>query len=523
MRRSPPAVLLTLLLALPAAAGEQADRWFAEGAAAAAQRIDGRPGRAKNLILFVGDGMGMTTISAARILAGQRAGGLGEDHQLSFERLPHTALAKTYSVSDQTADSAPTMSAMMTGAKLRRLMVSVGPDAATGDCASASGQSLLTLLELAEIAGMATGVVTNTRITHATPAAGYAHSAHREWESDADLPEAAAAAGCRDIARQLIEFPFGDGIDVALGGGRSRFLPTAAVDPEYPELRGRRRDGRDLLAEWSAGGADRQYVWNRAQFDAIDPATTGQLLGLFEPEHLRYERDRAADPAGEPSLAELVGRALDLLERRRDGYVLIVEGGLIDRAHHEGSAQRALDETVMFAEAVQVALTRSDPRQTLLVVTADHSHTLGFAGYPSRGNPILGLVRARGQLQRDLHGRPYTTLSYANGPGHRPAPPQLDDASVDDADFLHEALRPLASETHGGEDVPVYARGPGAAAVRGVFEQNVLYHLMVQNSPRLRRTQCRLAGGCRVTSALGTRPDHEAVLRAHGKQTGDPQ
>lgn len=524
MHRSLPlAALLALLLLPQAEAGERADRWFAAGAAAAAERIERRPARAKNLILFVGDGMGIATISAARILAGQRAGGPGEDHQLSFERLPYVALAKTYSDTDQTADSAPTMSALMTGVKTGRLMISVGPDARTGDCGSARGESMLTLLELAEVAGMATGVVTTTRLTHATPAATYAHAAHRGWEADADLPAEAAAAGCRDIARQLIEFPFGDGIDVALGGGRGRFTPTAAVDPEYPDLRGLRRDGRNLVDEWQAGAPGRRYVWNRAQFDAIDPAGDRQLLGLFEPEHSRYQHDRGKDPAGEPSLVELVGRALDLLERRRDGYVLVVEGGKIDQAHHLGNAYRALDETIVFADAVQLALERSDPRHTLVVVTADHSHTLSFAGYPERGNPILGLARHSGELLRDAAGRPYTTLSYANGPGHRAAPPPLDDATVADPDFLPEALRPLESETHGGEDVPVYARGPGAQAVRGVFEQNALYHLLVQNTPLLARTQCRLAGRCGVTSSMAARPDHDAVLRAHGKQTGVPR
>ena len=103
----------------------------------------------------------------------------------------------------------------------------------------------------------------------------------------------------------------------------------------------------------------------------------------------------------------------------------MVEGAKIDMAHHEGNAFRALDETIAFSDAVQAAMDATSADDTLILVTADHSHTLNFVGYPTRGNPILGKVRGRnsfdgepGALAKDLSGLPYTTLGYANGPGN---------------------------------------------------------------------------------------------------------
>src|SRR5690606_34647341 len=107
----------------------------------------------------------------------------------------------------------------------------------------------------------------------ATPAATFAHTPNRDWESDAELSAEAKANGCKDIARQLIEFPYGDGLEVALGGGRSYFLPNTVADPEDAGAFGRRKDGRNLSQEWASrpGAA---YVWNRRQFNAIDPSST---------------------------------------------------------------------------------------------------------------------------------------------------------------------------------------------------------------------------------------------------------
>lgn len=467
---------------------ESPEQWYRDGREAVAQAKQTEPitGKAKNVILFLGDGMSVTTVAAARILEGQQCGQTGEENLLSFEKLPYTALIKTYNTDAQTPDSAGTMTAIVTGVKTRIGFLSVNQNAVRGDHASAKGNEATTILELAEKAGLATGVVTTTSITHATPAACYAHSPDREWEDDSLLPEAAKQAGFPDLARQLVEFSIGDGLEVALGGGRANFLPKSATDPEYDEQTGRRADGRDLTAEWSKK-ADSAFVWNKTQFDAIDPAKTRHLLGLFEPSHVRYEHDRAGDKAGEPSLREMTAKAIDILAKNDQGFFLMVEGGRIDHAHHECNAYRALTETIEFARAVGAAQQKTNRRDTLIVVTADHSQVFTMAGYPTRGNPILGKVTdceavgdAKGKLARDLKGLPFTTLGYANGPGYVGSAGRFDltDVATDDPNYKQETTIPLVFETHSGEDVPLYADGPQAYLFHGVLEQNVIFHVM---------------------------------------------
>ena len=521
---------------------ETPDWWFRAGAAAAHANAT-RPAHAKNVIVFLGDGMSITTITAARILDGQRKGGSGEENRLSFENFPATALSRTYETDFQTPDSAGTMTAIMSGVKTRAGVIGVDQIAERGNCASGRGNETVSALELAAMAGQATGVVTTTRITHATPAATYGHLSDRDWESDMEIPEKQRAPDCVDLARQLVEFPLGGGIDVALGGGRTEFMPADQRDPEYPLLPGKRLDGRDLVAAWSkrAGAA---YVWNETQLKAIDATRTAHLLGLFEPEHMHYETDRAKDSAGEPSLSEMTRAALSILKKNPKGYFLMVEGGRIDHGHHAGNAYRALTETIEFANAVGVAAEMTSADDTLILVTADHSHTLTFAGYPLRGNPILGKVRGSSgegtpskNLAPDATGLPYATLSYANGPGyagasdrqpegpkhypHEPTAysraengrPQLAEVDTEAPDYEQESMMPLSSETHSGEDVAVFARGPGADAVRGSMEQNALFHVIAQSSDSIRGELCRL-GSCDASGVPVKRPERAALSNA---------
>lgn len=499
---------------------ESAERWYAQGARLAYARLQGEA-LARNIVLFIGDGMGLTTVTAARILDGQQRGGDGEEHALSFETFDHTALAKTYNTDFQTPDSAGTITALLAGAKTRSGVLGIDQVPARGDCGAALGAGLPSLFELAESAGLATGVVSTTRVTHATPAAAWAHSADRDWEADTDLPPSAVTAGCRDIASQLLDFDHGDGFEVVLGGGRAAFMRDDQADPEYPERKGLRADGRDLITEWRQRAPHATYVWNAAQLVAVDVARAGPLLGLFEPGHLQFEHDRPRDPGGEPSLAEMTRVALRKLATAEQGYVLLVEGGRIDHGHHAGNAFRALTDTIALSEAVGVARQMTTAADTLILVTADHSHTLSMGGYPPRGHPILGTLdpgAGPATTERKIDRLPYTTLSYANGPGyagasdrqpvgpkrfpHQPGEfaaaegrPDLRKHDTTDPDYLQEALVPRGSETHGGEDVPVYAGGPGATAVRGVIEQHVLFHIMVQSQPAIRRQLCK-RGAC---------------------------
>ena len=482
-------VPLISLLFLPLAAHSQqtAGDWFDQGRAAVERAIDRRgatSGAARNVILFVGDGMGVSTVTAARILEGQLRGETGEENELFFETFPNVALAKTYNTDAQVPDSAGTMTAMATGVKTRAGLISVSDAALRGDCASQQGTELLTFLERAEMRGLATGVVSTARLTHATPAANYAHIMERNFESDADAENLDDAGDCVDIARQLIEFADNvegaDGLEVALGGGRGAFLPgRAGADPEDGDA-GDRRDGRDLTREWVERHDDAAYIWNAEQFAAVDPAEVSHLLGLFEASHMEYELDRSVDEGGEPSLSEMTAKAIEILSNNPNGYYLNVEAGRIDHAHHATSPRRALVDTIEFANAVQTAYEMVDLSETLIIVTADHSHVFTIAGYPTRGNPILGKAAgadAEPSLADD--GRPYTTLGYINGPN---AGREVD---LSDVDTTHESFRsqtlvPLDSETHAGEDVPVYAAGPGADLVRGVIEQNVIFHIMME-------------------------------------------
>ncbi len=197
---------------------------------------------------------------------------------------------------------------------------------------------------------------------------------------------------------------------------------------------------------------------------------------------MQFELDRAKDPAGEPSLAEMTAKAIAILQRNPKGFFLLVEGGRIDHAHHGGNAARALEDTNAFDEAVKAALANTNARDTLIVVTADHSHVLTMAGYPSRTNPILGLADdGQGKPALGLDGKPYTTLSYANGPGADPeGDPRENLSNVDTTapDYKQQALVPMRAETHGGEDVPIYASGPWAHLFQGAVDQQYIFHVM---------------------------------------------
>ena len=461
---------------------DTAEQYRSQAAAELAERLtaDERPGKARNLIIFIGDGMGVSTLTAARIMAGQGAGIDGESHVTAMDTLDHTALVKTYSHDGQVSDSASTATAIMAGIKTRNGVLGMGPETARGICPGPDVDAVPSLFDLAQRASLATGIVTTTRITHATPAAAYAHSPQRDWEADGDMSPQSYSAGCRDIASQLVEGPVGTRLDVIMGGGRRAFLPASMADPEHPEQKGGRKDGRDLTAAWQKANPEGSYVWTADQFAAYDPASGGRLLALFEPSHMQFEADRAQDQGGEPALADMVRVAIERLSRGATPYVLLVEGGRIDHAHHGGNAYRALIDAAALDAAVAQALSMVDLDDTLVVTTADHSHVLTIAGYPERGNPILGVAANGGEALLGADGKAYTTLGYTNGPGavavgERPDPALTDTTA---ADYRQQALVPLGSETHGGEDVVVRASGPSARLFSGTMEQHTVFHVL---------------------------------------------
>lgn len=437
---------------------------YADGSKALETRLNARKAgsKAKNVILFIGDGMGISTVTAMRIHAGQMNGGAGEDYILNMDRFPHLALSKTYNTDQQVSDSAGTATALMTGQKTRAGVLNIDSAIKRADCANALNNQLPTLFEQASEQGLATGIVSTARITHATPAAAYAKSPSRDWESTKDLPATAKTEGCSTIASQL-ETSINSGmLDVVLGGGYGEFEDSFQ------------------------GNIPGTYV-STAQALSTDGAKGAlPLVGLFSKSHMTYMAEKEIGNT-EPTLTEMTKAAIARLEASNEGetngYVLMVESGRIDHGHHAGKAQLALEEGVEFDLAVKSAVDMVNPDNTLIIVTADHSHVFTIAGYPTRGNPILGQV-----IGNDEHGdpvttpmlasdgMPYTTLGYQNGPGAVDGVrnPDLSSGKI----IRQKAAIPGRSETHAGEDVPVFAKGPSSDLVSGVMEQNTIYHIM---------------------------------------------
>ena len=417
----------------------------------------------KNIIIFIGDGMGISTITAGRIFDGQSKGKKGEEHELSFETFENVALIKTYNTNAQVPDSAGTATAILSGYKTNIGAINVRPNEDVKKMVLNScvlKREPKTLTQRAKKAGRAVGIISTARITHATPAAMYGHAVDRGWETDAEVDERAAKFRCKGLAGQFLK----SGIDIALGGGRSKFTD-------------------EQISDWTEKSG-RSYVRDAAELRSAPKDHT--ILGLFTPNHMSYEADR--DAAKEPSLAEMTAFTMEALAPREEGYVMMVEAGRVDHAHHGTNAYRALRDMQALNDAVEVAKTQAS-EDTLIIVTADHSHVFTMGGYPVRGNPILGLVRnpdpIAGGAAKDYakaeDGKPYTTLGYHNGPNIREADsPALSDNGVQAEDYHQQTAVNLESETHAGEDVALYATGPGAARFRGVMEQDEIGQILAE-------------------------------------------
>ncbi len=440
----------------------------------------------KNVIFFLGDGMGMTTMTAARIYA------VGEDGELTMDTLPETAFVKTFSNDAQVTDSAPSMSAYMTGVKMNNEVLAmssvtraidpiadVNGNKLANNCGVNNGAPVATLIELAKAKGLSAGVVTTTRVTHATPAATYAHICHRDLENDIAAMLVPGGVGFNSALGAT-------GLDVVLGGGKQFFTPF--------KNGGKRADGRDLIAEMKA--KNYAYASNTDEFNAIDVSKTERMIGLFTDSHMSYDLDR--DATKEPSLADMTAKAMDLLSKNAKGYFLMVEGGRIDHALHETTAKKAFQDTVAFDNAIKAAIAKariSDPdlKNTLIVVTADHDHTLILNGYAKRtgktasGNPgVLGVVKnyVTGAIEKDLDGAPYSIIGFGNGENRTQAS-RAGNASLDESvtganTYHQEAVVRVAAggETHGGADVFLGAIGKGADTFLGTIDNTAVFTLV---------------------------------------------
>ncbi|CRL01810.1 CLUMA_CG015026, isoform A [Clunio marinus] len=427
--------------------------------------------KAKNVILFLGDGMSFSSVAATRMYLG------GEETELSFEKFPHFGMAKTYCVNAQVGDSACTATAFLSGVKTNYNSIGVNANVVTRQCLIYKEDHVDSIFNWAQKSNMATGIVTSTRVTHATPAAAYSHVPHRDWEHNAAITSACREyENVTDIAHQLIHDEVGKNVKVILGCGRRSFINTTTVDEEGRP--GLRSDARNLIDEWLEErnkNGKAKYVGHRQELNEVDSDNTDYLLGLFEDTHCRYQID--VDNNGlqyqEPSLSDMTAKAISMLQKHKEGFLLLVEGGRIDHAHHDNKPHLALGETAEFSKAIDIARHMTNEEDTLIVVTSDHSHPMAYNGYPQRGKDILGIAGIS-----DVDFLPYETLTYGNGPGYQTvlsdSVSRIDLTTIDMKNPQRQASSnvPRSSSTHTGEDVGIYSSGPWSHLFAGNYEQN---------------------------------------------------
>ncbi len=419
--------------------------------------------KAKNVILFIGDGMGVSEVTVARYYEYGAAG------RMNMDKLPYTGFQNTWSVKpaanppykpDYDPDSASTGTMWATGKKTIDERISQGPS--SGE--TVPGKNLETILEVAQDDGKKTGNVSTAEITDATPAVLNSHISLRGCQGPNDTrttcpTETKAAGGLGSIAEQTVDHK----VDVVLGGGAGRFLQPLEAG------------GTTNVIDY-ATAKGYQYVTDAAGLGSVKPGK--RVLGLFNNGNMTTEwngpiatldagtpaqRCKTDNrPANEPSLSAMTTKAIKLLEGDKDGFFLQVEGASIDKQDHAANACAQIGETVAFDDAIGVALDyqRRHP-DTLIVVTADHSHTSQITAEDAsgNGNPTgysNNLITADGSTMR-------VSYSTAGGLARPAAPP---------------------SQQHTGAAVPIYGSGPGAKAVLGTTDHTDLFDLLTPPSPR---------------------------------------
>jgi alkaline phosphatase len=396
-----------------------------------------RAAPSRRAVLFIGDGMGPAYVTLTRVARG------GSGGQLVLDTLPYTALSRTHSADSPVTDSAAAASAMACGMKT---VIGVLCEDATAVRARQDGKKLESIASWAKKRGFRVGLVTTTTVTHATPAAFYAHHHDRNAEEQ--------------IARQAVA----SGFDLILGGGR-RYFPDDL-----------RREAHDR--GWA-------IVETREALAAVD-SLDRHVLGLFADGHLPYHeeietaRRRAREGGAQsgddavvaPTLPEMTRKAIDLLERGGQPFFLMVEGGRIDHAGHANWARTLVDETVAFDEAVGFAIRTLEPETTLVLVTADHeTGGLAINGYPDEKEGPWSLFRGPFEEKGD---EPYAVVTFTSGPGTK----RQSRAAPHGSDDPRPSGISLGSAAHTGVDVALYGWGAGAERVRGTLENTAVYEVL---------------------------------------------
>jgi alkaline phosphatase len=455
------------------------------------------PRRAKNVILFIGDGMTMANRTAARLLSrGMQQGKY--NGRLVFEDFPHTALVGTSGMDSIVTDSANSMSAYTTGHKTALNAMGVYASRAENDFEHPRVETLVELVK--RRTHMAVGVVTDAEVEDATPAAMVAHTRRRARKAE--------------IASNFVD----DGVDVLLGGGRAYFLPR-----ETPGSK--REDGLDPLERYRAAGYRYGTTATELRAQASSPGTR-KLLGLFHPDNMDGVLDRrflkkgtVAQFPDQPDLTDMTRSAIEVLSRNPDGFVLMVEAGLIDKFSHRLDWERATWDTIMLSNAVGVAREFAAKRNdTLILVTADHTHGLSIVGtvddaqkgeprdrvrtYAEAGFPDYPPPDAEGYPPRpDVTRR--LAVFFSDTPDHwenrepyldGPAEPTVPNPAKKGTYLANpaEQKRPGAvlvqgnlprsaeSGVHTMDDVTIDAMGPGSERVHGFIDNTEVFRIMAE-------------------------------------------
>ncbi|XP_070494076.1 alkaline phosphatase-like [Chironomus tepperi] len=414
--------------------------------------------RVKNVIIFIGDGMGMTTITAARTLKRQVT--QNPNAQMIFDDFPATALMQTDIINSQIPESAASSTALFCGVKTNFESLGVDSTSMGRDACKNINSHAPSIIGWAQKKNLKTGFVTTSRITHATPAALYAHS-RRHIEDDSKVD----SFGCKDIARQLIENEIGKNINVIMGGGMRSFIPETSEG-------GRRKDGKNLTATWMNSHLNGEFITTRNELLNVSE-NTEHLLGIFAKSHMQFNVDRNKEI--EPSLAEMTQAAIKILTKNNTrGFLLIVEAGKIDLAHHYNNAFRALDDTLQLDESIDAALKMIDLANSLVIVTSDHASAMSYSGFATPKNlTVLGMDK----YVSNVDGKPYQLLTYSSGLGYQN---YNETAAIHDyRNSYHKATIASTWANHAADDVPVYAIGQMANLLfSGTFDQTYIAHVV---------------------------------------------
>lgn len=386
--------------------------------------------KAKNIIFFIGDGMGVSHITGARIWH------KGSEGRLNLESFPITGLVKTHSSLDYVTDSAAAATSLATGVRTYNGAIAVTDPRRDPRKKS---RKLQTLLDLAKAQNKMTGVITTVTVSHATPASFYSHAKNRSLENR--------------IAAQIKDAP----VDLLFGGGRSFFYPQGYKDPLTKKL-SMRRDNLNVVEELKAKSWD--YVDTRDKLRKLNILQTKKILGLFAYEELSCDLVRQKENnQHEPSLSEMLSFAIKFLKKSSNGFVLVVEAGQIDYASHRNDAENAFGELIALDRAIKVAKDMTSPEDTLILVTADHeTGGLALNGYGSlktiAGDNFLTGVD-------ELSEQRITSISWSSGPSGLNAKTEK-----------HPATFYRSSASHTAQDVPIMALGVGQEMFAGFMDNS---------------------------------------------------